>query len=134
MTSLTAATVSAIFTIVSHSTREKTSSAHLCDLFPLLLTNNDVDQCLLVVNHKLKYTVPKVIDFPRYNMKCSGENVILREIFHVVSCFPLHFMLYHGNLGCFSNSVCIIGQSWGLGQFVNIASSDNATTYSYILY
>ena len=26
---------------------------------------------------------PKVIDFPRYNMKCSGENVILRGIFHV---------------------------------------------------
>ena len=24
----------------------------------------------------LQYTVPKEIDFPRYNMKCSGENVI----------------------------------------------------------
>ena len=36
------------------------------------------------------YTVPKVIDFPRYNMKCSEENVILRGIFHVVSGFPLH--------------------------------------------
>ena len=34
-------------------------------------------------------TVPKVIDFPRYNMKWSGENVILRGIFHVVSRFPL---------------------------------------------
>ena len=50
------------------------------------------------------YTVPKVIDFPRYYMKCSAENVILREIFHVVSGFPLHFMLYPGNLDCFSNS------------------------------
>ena len=42
---------------------------------------------------------------PRYNMKCSGEIVILRGIFHVVSGFPLHFMLYCGNLDCFSNSV-----------------------------
>ena len=41
-------------------------------------------------------TVPKIIDFPRYNMKCSKENVILRGIFHVASCFPLHFMLYRG--------------------------------------
>ena len=39
-------------------------------------------------------TVPKVIDFPRYeyNTKCSGENEILRGIFRVVSRFPLHFM------------------------------------------
>ena len=43
------------------------------------------------------YTVPKVIDFPRYNMKCGGENVILRGIFHVVSCL----MLYCGNLDYF---------------------------------
>ena len=50
-------------------------------------------------------TVPKEIDFPPYNMKCSGGNVILRRIFHVVSCFPLHFMLYRRNLDCFSNSV-----------------------------
>ena len=50
-------------------------------------------------------TVPKLIDFPRYNMKCSGENAILRGIFHVVSCFPLHFMLYLGNLDYFSDSV-----------------------------
>ena len=49
--------------------------------------------------------VPKVIDFQRYSMKCSGENVILRGIFHIVSGFPLHFMLYGGNLECFSNSV-----------------------------
>ena len=51
------------------------------------------------------HTVPKVIDFPRYNMKCSGENVILRGIVHVVSGFPLHFMFYSGNLDCFSNRV-----------------------------
>ena len=37
--------------------------------------------------------VPKVIDFPRYNTKCSGKNEILRGIFHVVFRFPLHFVL-----------------------------------------
>ena len=31
--------------------------------------------------------------------------MILRGIFHVVSCFPLHFMLYRGNLGYLSDSV-----------------------------
>ena len=42
------------------------------------------------------YPVPKVIDFPRYNMKCSGENVIpttwkiscsimISSTFHVIS-------------------------------------------------
>ena len=49
------------------------------------------------------------IDFPRYNMKCSGENLILRGIFHVVSRLVflyVHFMLHRGNLDCFSNSVC----------------------------
>ena len=51
------------------------------------------------------YTVPKEIHFSRYNMKCSGDNVILRGIVHVVSCFPLHFMLYRGNLDYFSDSV-----------------------------
>ena len=43
------------------------------------------------------YTVQKVIDFPRYNAQCSGENDILRGIFHAVSLFPLHFVLYRGN-------------------------------------
>ena len=38
-------------------------------------------------------------------MKCSGENVILGGIVHVVSGFPLHFMLYRGNFDCFSNRV-----------------------------
>ena len=41
---------------------------------------------------RIAHTVLKVIDFPRYNMKFSGENVILRGIVHVVSDFPLHFM------------------------------------------
>ena len=53
-------------------------------------------------------TVPKVIDFPRYNMKSSGQNVILRGIVHVVLHFPLHYMLYRGNLDCFSNSVLLM--------------------------
>ena len=35
----------------------------------------------------------------------AGGNVILRGIFHVVSCFPLNFMLYHENLDYFSDSV-----------------------------
>ena len=40
-------------------------------------------------------TLPKGSRFSRYNMKCCGENVILRGIFHVLSCFPLLFMLQH---------------------------------------
>ena len=47
------------------------------------------------------------VDFPRYNMTCSRGNVILRGIFHVVSGFPLHFMLYRGNLDNFTNSVAV---------------------------
>ena len=54
---------------------------------------------------KKKHTVPKEIHFSWYKMKFSGENVILRGIVHVVSCFPLHFMLYRGNLDYFSDSV-----------------------------
>ena len=42
--------------------------------------------------------------FPRYNMKCSRENVILCGIFPVVLCFPLHFIVYRGNLDYFSDS------------------------------
>ena len=41
-------------------------------------------------------------------MKCSGDNVILRGIVHVVSGFPLHFMFYRGNLDCFSNMVVFL--------------------------
>ena len=44
------------------------------------------------------YTVPKVIDFPRYNTKCSGENKIQGAIVRVVYRFPLHFVLYLGLL------------------------------------
>ena len=51
------------------------------------------------------YTVPKVIDFPRYNTKCSGENKIQGAIFRVVYRFPLHFVLYLGNLDYFSGRV-----------------------------
>ena len=45
----------------------------------------------------------KEIDVPRYKMKSSGENVILRKIVHVVSGYPLQFMLYRGKYG----SVCM---------------------------
>ena len=58
-------------------------------------------------------TVPKVIDFPRYNMKCSGENVILRGIVHVVSGFPLYiscsiaeiWIAFLTGSGAFQNSI-----------------------------
>ena len=55
--------------------------------------------------HSTVYTVPKENDFLRYIMKSSGENVKLCGIFHVVSCFPLHFKLYRGNLDYFLDSV-----------------------------
>ena len=77
-------------------------------------------------------TVSKEIDFPRYNMKYSGGNVILSGIFHVVSCFPLHFMLYRGNLDYFLDSavenICIMKDNYCnkftkfLLQLVNIFS------------
>ena len=44
-------------------------------------------------NHEKKknhYTVPKEFDFPRYNMKCSWENVILNgivHVFHYITCY-----------------------------------------------
>ena len=65
--------------------------------------------CIPYEKANLTYPVLKVINFPRYNMKCSGRNVILRGIFHVVSRFPLHFMLYRGNLDYFSYPVYCIG-------------------------
>ena len=52
-----------------------------------------------------RYRLFPVAEASAITMKCSGENVKLDEIFHVVSCFPLHFMLYRGNVDCFSNSV-----------------------------
>ena len=54
------------------------------------------------------YTAPKVIDFPRYSMKCSEENEILHGIFHVVFRYTLHFMLYCGNFDYFLDSVEVI--------------------------
>ena len=51
--------------------------------------------------HSIQHNVLKVIDFPRYNMKCSGGNEVLCEIFRVVFGFSLHFMLYRGNLDYF---------------------------------
>ena len=59
----------------------------------------------LYCGYTVYYTVPKEIGFPRYNMKCSRENVILRGKFHVVSCFPLHFILYRRNLDYILDSV-----------------------------
>ena len=47
------------------------------------------------------YTLPKVIDFPRY----SGENEIPHGLFRVVSRFPQHFVLYLGNLDSLLDSV-----------------------------
>ena len=46
-------------------------------------------------------------DFLRYNMNCSGENVTRRGIFHVVSRFPLHLMLYRGHLDYFLDHVLL---------------------------
>ena len=42
------------------------------------------------------------------------KKIILRGIFHVVSRFPVHFLLYHGNLDYFSDSV----QCWFLSSTV----------------
>ena len=61
-------------------------------------------QCVLDI-WIMVYPVPNVIDFSRYNMKWSGKNEILRGKFHVVSPFPLHFMLFRGNFDYFLDSV-----------------------------
>ena len=74
---------------------------------------------MVVLNYSERYTVPKVIIVPRYNMKCSGENVTLRGIFHVVSCCPLHFMLYRGNFDYFWDSV-------GAAKALTLFCSDKA--------
>ena len=39
-------------------------------------------------------SAPKEIDFPLYNIKCSGGNVILRGIFHVVEVLSTTFVCY----------------------------------------
>ena len=76
------------------------------------------------------YTVPKEIDFPRYNMKCSGKNAILRGIFHVVSGFPLHFMLYHGNLDCFLTVYSKLKMSFFAELGTRQHCRDNVTMFS----
>ena len=58
---------------------------------------------LLIQRRHYKFqwcTVPKVIDFPTYNTKYSGENEILLGIVRVVS----HFVLYLGNVDYFLDS------------------------------
>ena len=50
-----------------------------------------------------------VIYFPRYNTECSNENWTLGGIFRVVSRFPLHFVLYRGNLDYLWDSVAAVG-------------------------
>ena len=52
-----------------------------------------------------EYIVPRVMDFPRHNMKWSRENEKLCGICHVASRFPLHFIKYRGNFGYFLDSV-----------------------------
>ena len=48
------------------------------------------------------YTVPKIIDFPRYNKKnVARKTLYYFGIFRVVSRFPLHFVLYLGNVDYF---------------------------------
>ena len=53
-----------------------------------ILKSQQYSYCTQYTVHcTVQYTVPKVIDFTRYNKKCSGGNVILHGIFHVVSRF-----------------------------------------------
>ena len=61
------------------------------------------------------HTVRKVIDFPRYSTKYSGENEIPRGIFRVVSRFSLHFVLYLGNFDFILQ--CLL---WGLWNWYMI--------------
>ena len=80
------------------ATMQQTLGSVICNI----MFSNNVTMSKPTTHH----TVPKKIDFPRYNITRSRENVILRRMFHVVSCFPLHFMLYRENLDCFFNSAC----------------------------
>ena len=51
---------------------------------------------VVVFNVKPQNTVPEVIAFPRYNMKYSGENVILRgifNVFHYFSCYIANILI-----------------------------------------
>ena len=53
------------------------------------------------------FTVPKKIDFPRYTVHTVTWNVVAKTWYYaeyfmyIVSCFPLHFMLYCWNLDSF---------------------------------
>ena len=71
-------------------------------------------------------------------MKCSGENVILRGIFHAVSCFPLHFYvisrerwLLFGQCTCGVScyTVCIPGLYLGAGRLVSTLHVPEAKSY-----
>ena len=55
--------------------------------------NHSSEDQVITENCVRKYTVPKAIDFPRYNTKSSGENEILRGIFRVISRFQPFFVL-----------------------------------------
>ena len=66
---------------------------------------HELFEMIILILHNLSkctkltpYTDPKEIDFPRYKTKCSGGKETLSEIFCVVFRFPLHFVLYLGNL------------------------------------
>ena len=90
--------------------RIETKPVVLCIVYTIVSTPS---MTVLVFVHRyrnffsIQYTVTKVVDFPRYNIKCCGENMILQytEYFmYVVSHFPIHFMLYRGNLDYFLDS------------------------------
>ena len=64
--------------------------SYFWEIFPTNKQTNTGDVYILC-------SVPKVIDFPRYNTKCSLENEILHtvlEIFRVVSRFPRYISCY----------------------------------------
>ena len=85
-------------------------------------TGQSAENCIIYHMYNFffcTFTVPKKINFPRYKMKCSGENVILRGIFHVGSRFSLLFMLYRLNLDSFLYSQ----NSLSLSQLQNLFSS-----------
>ena len=85
-----------------HPSYHSTSLVHLVKNLRHGLLLNSLTSCWLRRNSTLAMlseilmapwpplSAPKEIDFPLYNIKCSGGNVILRGIFHVVLCCPLH--------------------------------------------
>ena len=67
---------------------------------------------------KLQYTVRKVIQFPRYNMKYRGKRDTTGNIPRSISFSPLHFILYRGKpitfgtvYTCLAMDVCEKGLS-----------------------